>query len=112
MTYIPHRGDVVNINFNPQAGHEQGGWRPALVLSSARVNEKSNLVLVCPITSKIKGYEFELRIPYHSEIHGVVLANHLKSLDWKKRNARFRCRLPLGFTKKVIAQIGMLLTAD
>ena len=88
-SYIPRRGDIVWLTFNPQAGHEQAGRRPAFVVSPYSYNEKVGLFLVCPITSQIKGYPFEVRISSESGINGVVLADQIKNLDWKARRAEF-----------------------
>ena len=85
--YIPKKGDLVWLNFSPQKGHEQSGHRPALVVSSATYN-KIGLLLACPITSKIKGYPFEVRIKTH-KIDGCILADHMRNLDWKARKASF-----------------------
>lgn len=85
---IPEAGDLVWLTFDPQAGHEQAGRRPALVLSPAGYNAKSGLALVCPITSRAKGYPFEVPLPEGSAIEGVVLADHLKSVDWQARRAK------------------------
>jgi mRNA interferase MazF len=87
-TYIPDKGDIIWINFNPQAGKEQSGHRPALVLSHKLYNQKVGLAILCPITSKEKGYPFEVKI-HTKDINGVVLSDHVKSLDWKERNAIF-----------------------
>lgn len=86
--YIPERGDIVWLNFNPQSGHEQMGKRPAIVVSPKKYNSKTNLALFCPITSKIKNYPFEVII-LQKEINGVILSDQIKSLDWKERNAEF-----------------------
>lgn len=94
MAYVPDRGDVAWINFDPQAGHEQAGRRPALVLTSAIYNAPSTLAIVCPITSKAKGYPYEVPIPSGLPVAGVVLADHARSLDWHARNAQFICTLP------------------
>jgi mRNA interferase MazF len=88
-SYIPRRGDIVWLTFNPQAGHEQAGRRPAFVVSPYSYNKKVGLFLVCPITSQIKGYPFEVRISSKSGINGVVLADQIKNLDWKARRAEF-----------------------
>ena len=88
--YVPKRCDIVWLNFNPQAGYEQAGRRPALVLSSRAYNEKTNRFIVCPITSKIKGYVFEKVLPNSvSKIQGAVLIDHVKNLDWTARNVEF-----------------------
>ena len=85
--YIPERGDLVFVNFIPQAGREEYGRRPALVLSPKPYNEKTGLAVVCPITSKTKGYPFEVSLPENSKVHGVVLADAVKNLDWRARKA-------------------------
>ena len=88
MSYTPHRGDIVWLNFTPQVGHEQMGTRPALVLSPEKYNKKTGLAVCCPITSNIKGYPFEV-VFSGKKIKGAVLADHLKILDWKVRKAKF-----------------------
>ena len=85
--YVPDRGDVVWLQFTPQAGHEQAGHRPALVLSPASYNRRSGLMLCCPITSRVKGYPFEVALGEEQDLAGVVLADQVKSLDWKARQA-------------------------
>jgi len=85
--YVPDRGDLVWLEFNPQAGHEQAGHRPALVLSPKAYNQATGLALMCPITSKEKGYPFETALPDGLKISGVVLADQIKSLDWRARKA-------------------------
>jgi mRNA interferase MazF len=109
MAYIPKRGDVIRINFNPQAGHEQAGRRPALVLSPASYNGKVGLVILCPITNQVKGYPFEVAIPVGLPISGVVLADQVKSLDWRVRNAEFICPLPTVNVKQVLDKLRTLL---
>jgi len=85
--YVPSRGDIIWLNFNPQAGHEQAGKRPALVLSPKEYNKKTSLIIACPITSKIKGYPFEVRV-VSQKIDGVILSDQVKSFDWKVRAAQ------------------------
>lgn len=85
--YVPDRGDIVWLQFNPQAGHEQAGHRPALVLSPANYNRASGLMLCCPMTSQKKGYPFEVVISEDPDRTSVVLADQVKSLDWKTRKA-------------------------
>lgn len=92
--YIPSRNDVVWLTFNPQSGHEQSGRRPAIVISPRVYNQKSGLALFCPITSKSKGYPFEVKLPDFCPILGVILADQLKSLDWKARNSEYICEVP------------------
>jgi mRNA interferase MazF len=86
-SYVPDRGDIVWLQFNPQAGHEQAGHRPALVLSPASYNRRSGLMLCCPMTSRRKGYPFEVVIAVDTDRESVVLADQVKSLDWKVRKA-------------------------
>ncbi|MEI8140566.1 MAG: endoribonuclease MazF [bacterium] len=106
--YCPKRGDIVWLSFTPQAGHEQAGHRPALVLSPESYNRKVGLALFCPITSQDKGYPFEVRIPQGYEVSGVVLADQVKSLDWKARRATFCCELPAGAVHDVLNKLGTL----
>ena len=86
--YVPDRGDVVWLNFTPHADHEQAGHRPALVLSPATYNGKTELMLCCPITSQVKGYPFEIPLNPDTGARGVVLSDQVKSLDWKARHTR------------------------
>ncbi len=88
VSYIPERGDLVWTDFNPQAGKEQAGKRPALVLSPKIYNEKTGLAVMVPITSHVKGYPFEVAVS-HRSIKGVVLADHLKNMDWRVRGVTF-----------------------
>jgi mRNA interferase MazF len=109
MSYVPTRGDAVWINFNPQAGHEQAGRRPAIVLSPQSYNGKVGLCLLCPITNKAKGYPFEVSIPANSGVTGVVLSDQAKSLDWRVRNAEFITNLPEAVTNEVLKKLKTLL---
>ena len=109
MAYIPGRGEVVWLLFDPQAGHEQAGRRPAFVISPKAYNAKTGLALVCPITSQVKGYAFEVAIPAGLPVGGVVLADQVKSLDWRARMADYLCTLPPGITEDVVAKILPLL---
>src|SRR5262245_37915394 len=92
--YVPERGDLVWLQFNPQAGHEQAGRRPALVLSPKSYNRLVGLALFCPITSRIKGYPFEVLLPQGLGVEGAVLCDQLRSLDWRARQAKRIGRLP------------------
>ena len=94
-TYIPDRGDVVWIDFDPQRGREQAGRRPALVLSPEAYNGLVGLLVLCPITSRRKGYPYEVVIPPGLPVKGIILADQVKSFDWQARNAVFLCQLPL-----------------
>ena len=86
--YVPERGDIVWVNFNPTRGHEQKGKRPAFVVSPRAYNEKAGLALLCPVTSQEKGYPFEVSIK-SEKISGVVLADHVRSIDWEERSVSF-----------------------
>ena len=108
-SYIPKRGDIIWLEFNPQAGHEQAGKRPALVISPEAYNYKTSLMLVCPITSQIKGYPFEVEIPSGLQIQGVILADQVKSLDGQARNAQFACQVPENIVQEVVERIRILL---
>lgn len=108
-SYVPHRGDIVWLTFNPQAGHEQAGRRPAVVLSPLSYNAKVGLALLCPITSAAKGYPFEVNLPHGLPISGVILADQVKSLDWQARAVEFICALPDAVTREVLQKIGLLL---
>ena len=107
--YCPRRGDIVWLHFSPQAGHEQAGRRPALVLSPESYNRKVGLALFCPITSQVKGYPFEVAVPPGLEISGVVLADQVKNLDWKARDTRFGCQVPAATLQEVVAKLGALM---
>jgi len=109
MAYIPDSGDIVWIMFNPQAGHEQAGHRPALVLSPKVYNGKVGLAILCPITSQVKGYPFEVLIPEGLEIKGAILSDQVKSLDWKARKAEFACKLPPEKYNEVVKKLSTLI---
>ena len=106
---MPGSGEIVWLAFTPQAGHEQSGRRPALVLSPRIYNGTSGLALFCPITSKRKGYPFEVGLPTTGEVTGVVLADQVKSLDWRARRARFVCRAPPTVVGEVLDKLSVLL---
>lgn len=108
--YIPDRGDAVWLHFDPQSGHEQRGRRPALVLSPASYNGKVGLAILCPVTSRAKGYPFEVALPAASGVDGVVLADQVKNLDWRARKAELICGMPEGVTEEVLGKLGALLS--
>ncbi|MCG2768225.1 MAG: endoribonuclease MazF [Chloroflexota bacterium] len=110
MTYTPGRGDVVWISLNPQAGHEQSGRRPAVVLSPADYNSKVGLAILCPITSRVKGYPFEVHLPSKLNISGVILSDQVKSLDWRARKAEFVGTLPATTIGEVLQKLNTLLS--
>ncbi len=108
--YVPERGEVVWITLNPQAGHEQAERRPAVVLSPAAYNGKVGLAILCPVTSQVKGYPFEVLIPDGLEVRGAILADQVKSLDWRVREAEKICRLPVRTVNEVLQKLGVLLS--
>jgi mRNA interferase MazF len=107
--YVPDRGDLVWLEFTPQAGSEQRGRRPALVISPKAYNGKVGLALFCPITSKIKGYPFEVLLPDGYSVGGVILSDQLKSLDWRTRKAKFIERISSDLLAMVTARVLPLL---
>jgi mRNA interferase MazF len=108
--YIPQRGDVIWITLNPQAGQEQAGRRPALVLSPVAYNGKVGLAILCPLTNQIKGYPFEVLVPAGLSITGAMLADQVKSLDWRARSAEFICSLPRRTVAEVLQKLATLLS--
>jgi mRNA interferase MazF len=107
--YVPKRGDAVWVMLNPQAGHEQAGRRPAVVVSPVDYNRKVGLALLCPITSQIKGYPFEAAVPTGLKVGGVVLSDQVKCLDWRARRATFICKLPDSVMSEVRQKLGTLI---
>ena len=108
--YVPDRGDIVWLTFNPQAGREQAGRRPALVLSPKSYNGKVGLALFCPITSRAKGYPFEVELPAGLQVSGFVLADHVKNLDWRARRADYADTASASVVDEVIQKLNTLLT--
>lgn len=109
MAYVPDSGDIVWITFNPQAGHEQAGRRPAVVLSPAAYNGKVGLAILCPITSQVKGYPFEVLIPEGLDVKGAILSDQVKNLDWKARKAEFGGKLPASVFNEVVQKLSTLI---
>jgi mRNA interferase MazF len=109
MPWTPERGDVVWITMNPRVGHEQAGRRPALVVSPGAYNSKVGLAILCPITSQVKGYPFEVPIPDGLPVEGVVLSDQAKSLDWRARGAEFACKVGRDSTEAVLQRLGRLV---
>jgi len=105
----PDRGDLVWLQFTPQAGHEQAGRRPALVISPRAYNEKVGLALFCPITNQVKGYPFEVALPPGLPITGVVLSDQIKSLDWRARRAELVSAAPNVVVAEVLGKVAALL---
>ncbi len=108
-TYVPDAGDLVWVTFDPQAGHEQRGRRPALVLSPRAYNAKARLAIACPITNQAKGYPFEVALPSGGAISGVVLADHVKSLDWAARRVEFASTAPAEVLTDVRERLRVLI---
>lgn len=109
MQMAPDRGDIVWIDFDPQAGHEQAGRRPAIVLSPVYYNRRAGLAIICPITNKSKGYPFEVAIPTGLKVTGVILADQARNLDWKARNVSPIAKLPSQVTEQVLIKLRTLL---
>ena len=109
--WTPDRGDVVWIDFNPQTGREQAGRRPAVVLSPVEYNRRVGLALFCPITRQLKGYPFEVVLPDGLDIQGVILADQIRSLDWRQRNAQPAASLPVETIEEVLRKVRLLLPA-
>ena len=107
--YVPDRGDFVWLQFSPQAGHEQAGHRPAFVVSPRSYNEKVGLALICPVTSQVKGYPFEVVVTTGKTIKGAILSDQVKSLDWRVRHAQLVEKARAEITAEVIAKIESLL---
>ena len=108
--YVPDAGDIIKINLDPRTGHEQGGWRPALVLSPRIYNAKTGLAVVVPITNQAKGYTFEVPLPARIKTTGVVLADAIKNVDWRARNAKYADTVPAEVMKAVRERLNVLLT--
>ena len=109
-SYVPQRGDAVWISLNPQAGREQSGRRPAVVLSPESYNRKVRLAILCPITNQIKGYPFEVVLPVGLPVTGAILSDQVKSLDWHARKAVLICALPAKIVSEALQKIGTLLS--
>lgn len=107
--YVPEQGDAVWISFNPQAGHEQSGRRPAVVLSPRPYNGKVGLAILCPITNQVKGYPFEVVIPSGLAVTGALLSDQVKSLDWRVRKTKLICKLPKDIIAGALQKLGVLL---
>jgi len=107
--YVPETGDIIWLTFDPQAGREQAGRRPALVLSPRAYNAKAGVALVCPITYQAKGYPFEVAVPGGHGATGVILADHIKSADWRVRQAEELGQCPADVIEEVRARLAPLL---
>ncbi len=110
--YWPRRGDLIWLDFMPQSGHEQSGRRPALVISDDEYNRKVGLVLACPVASRVKGFPFEVPLPAGLAVAGVVLADQVRSLDWKIRQARFIVTAPSSVLSETLGKLSALVLPD
>lgn len=107
--YIPSRGDIVWLDFNPRTGREQAGHRPAIVISPQQFNSLSSLVFVCSITSKVKGFSFEVLLPEQIQTKGVILIHHLRSVDWNTRKIKFIETAPISVIEEISAKLEPLI---
>ena len=107
--YIPERGDLIWLTFDPQAGREQAGRRPALVLSPSLYNGRAGLAFVCPVTSRVKGYPFEVVLPGGLAVSGAILADHLRSADWVARRVEFAGKAPPAVLAETMNRLRPLL---
>ena len=107
--FVPKAGDLILLNFNPASGHEQQGYRPALVISPKEYNQKTGLAVMCPLTSQIKGYPFEVLLPGGCDLEGAVLCDQIKNLSWKARGAKLAGHVPLPVLNEVKNLLRMFL---
>lgn len=107
---VPERGDLVYANFNPQAGHEQAGHRPGIVLSPKEFNEVTGFAAICPITNTIRGWGYEVELPMGLAFQGVILTDQVKNLDWSYRNFQVRGQAPQYVIDDCLARIATFLT--
>lgn len=109
MHYVPDAGHVIKIDMDPVTGHEQGGWRPAIVLSPNSYNGKTSLLVAVPVTNQVKGYPFEVRLPAQMKTTGVVLADQIKNLDWRARRAKYVETISAETRKAINERLALLL---
>jgi mRNA interferase MazF len=107
--YIPSRGDIIWLDFDPQKGREQAGHRPAIVISPKQFNSLSSLIFVCPITSKVKGFSFEVPLTKGLSTEGVGLIHHLRSVDWQARGIKFIEKVPNEVINEISAKLKPLI---
>ncbi len=107
--YIPDIGHVIKVDLDPRAGHEQGGWRPAIVLSPITYNGKTDLAVVVPVTNQVKGYPFEVRLPGEMKTTGVVLTDAIRNLDWHVRRAKYVETAPTEVLKAIHERLTALI---
>jgi len=106
--YTPDRSDIVWMTFDPQRGHEQRGHRPGFVLTPSRYNALTGLAFICPITSRVRGYPFEIKLPESAPVQGVVMIDQMRSVDWRERKPRYagRCQ---GVLEEVVERLMSLI---
>ena len=109
-SYVPARGQAIWLTFDPQAGHEQSGRRPAIVLSPREYNRRTGLAILCPVTSQVKGYPFEVVLPEDAGINGAVLADQVRNLDWRARKAKLICDLDPATVDEILGKLETLLS--
>jgi len=109
--YVPRRGDLVWLSFSPQAGHEQAGHRPGLVVSPESYNRRTGLALFCPITSRKRGYPFEVEL-MGTTVAGVVLSDQIRSLDWKERRVKLITQAPAEVMTEVLGKLLTLIEEE
>ena len=109
VEYVPERGDAVWVDLEPSIGHEQGGRRPVIVLSPARANDITDLAVICPVTSRVKGYPFEVELPLGLPVHGAVLVNQIKTIDWRARRIEYIAALPKALVDRVSRRLAKLI---
>ncbi|MEO1352843.1 MAG: type II toxin-antitoxin system PemK/MazF family toxin [Cyanobacteria bacterium J06635_15] len=107
---VPNRGDIIRLEFNPRTGSEQSGYRSAIVISPEAYNRISKIILVCPITSRQKGWPFEVELPEQLQTHGVVLVDQLRAVDCSARGARFVEQLPANYVDEILGRLATLVT--
>jgi mRNA interferase MazF len=110
--YVPSRGDLIWLQFNPQAGHEQAGHRPALVISPSSYNRRVGLAVCCPITSQVKGYPFEVLLPAGLGVEGAILSDQMKSRDWRVRKASRTGSVPADVLQETVGKLLALVDPD
>lgn len=110
--YVPARGDLIWLQFNPQVGHEQAGHRPAVVISPSTYNRRVGLALCCPVTSQVKGYPFEVLLPQGLGVEGAILSDQIKSLDWRTRKAKRIGSLPADVLQETVGKFLALVDPD
>lgn len=110
MAYTPKQGDVLWCTLDPTTGSEQSRRRPVLVLSASAYNKKVGLAIVCPITSQQRGYPFEVPLPISSRVSGVILADHVRSIDWRARNAEYIGTVPSELLQRTKALLNSVIS--